>query len=106
MTICKFTFSVKDRRLRQRWTPLVNISLHALARHIERSRDRSPGTLVNDITLLADVPDDEERTATPHGFWLGGCVDALDGQDRVIKLSGHGSQADDRRLPDTHSPRR
>jgi hypothetical protein len=85
VTICKFTFSVKDGIFRQRWTPLVNVSLHALARRIERSRLRDHVAIFHDIALLASV-NAADRTPTRDGFWLSSLIDARDAQKRVMPI--------------------
>lgn len=85
VTICKFTFSVHDGRLRQRWSPMVNVSMHALARHEERRPQRSDAALWQDLVRLAGAGDEGERVETPHGFWLGGVIEAGDA-NRAIRM--------------------
>jgi hypothetical protein len=85
LSICRFTFSVHQGRLRQHWTPLANVSLHALARHEERRHDRSQAALRHDLALLADAGEDGEKVPTPGGFWLGSVITAGD-NGRMIKM--------------------
>ena len=85
LSLCYFVLSVHDSRLRQRWTPFVNVSLHALARRIERS-ERDPAAIWRDIALLADAGGEGERVNTGEGFWLGKVISVSDEPDRVIKL--------------------
>jgi hypothetical protein len=40
VSVCRFVFSMHDGSLRERWQPLVSISLHALARRIGRGAGR------------------------------------------------------------------
>jgi hypothetical protein len=86
VTICRVITSVKAGTLRERWTPYVTISLHALSRRIERGLDRSHDAVFRDIALLAAVEDEPSRVATPDGFWLGRHHDAFDEQLRVIRV--------------------
>jgi hypothetical protein len=77
LSICTFVLSVREGRLRVRWTPRANVSLHAMARHVERHEDRSQAILAHDLSLLADARDDgAERVDTRGGFWLGSVIDA------------------------------
>jgi hypothetical protein len=55
------------------------VSLHALARHFERTGNRDYAVLVADIAALADPDPDIEKGPTPSGlFWLG----------RVMQMTG------------------
>ena len=76
VSICKFTLSVHKGRLQRHWAPLCNVSLHALARRIERHQDRTSDALVRDITVLAAAGEDGDRVDSDRGFWLGGTIDA------------------------------
>ena len=42
VTLCRFQLALRDGRLREWWTPLAAISLHALARRYERGRCADP----------------------------------------------------------------
>ena len=84
LTICRFVLTMHKGRLRQRWVPLVAVSLHAMARRVERSVDRSHASLERDLTVLADAGEDGDRVNTPGGFWLGSVIDA--NGDGGIKL--------------------
>jgi hypothetical protein len=74
LSVCRFTLSLRDGRLCERWTPLAHISLHALARRYERGGADRAAILVD----LADltVPDDPSagQIATADGTWLGDSV--------------------------------
>jgi hypothetical protein len=87
LAVCKLTFRVQDGRLIRRWRPIANVSLHALARRIERGAGRDPVALFSDLATLAQGNDTGERIDTPGGFWLGGCIEALDdGAGKGCKL--------------------
>ena len=60
-----------------RWVPIACISLHALARRIERSSERNHTTLVRDLALLVETDTASERVNTPGGFWLGAVIEAM-----------------------------
>lgn len=87
VAVCRFSLSVVSGKLREDWQPGINISLHALARRIERGVDRSHAALVRDLSALAAAGDEDgERVDTPpDGFWLGGMINALDGK-RPVRL--------------------
>lgn len=85
MALCHYDMAVQDGKLREQWTPGANVSLHALARRIERGADRSHAALTRDIAVLVDAGVEGERVDTAAGFWLGGVIDAMDGY-RPIKL--------------------
>lgn len=76
ITLCKFTLAVHRGRLARHWAPLVNVSLHALGRRLERGHERSHEALTRDLVVLADAGDDGERVNTSDGFWLGSMVNA------------------------------
>ncbi len=86
VTVCKFTFSVHDGRLRQRWRPITNVSLHALARRVARGRDRSHDAMFRDIALLPAADADGERVDTIGGYWLGRTIDAMGEAGRVFTM--------------------
>ncbi len=66
-------------------TPLVVVSLHALARWFERTGQREHKLLVNDLTpLLAGR--DAERVVVRAGIWLGGLIVAYDKLHRPFRL--------------------
>jgi hypothetical protein len=70
------TYTVRLERgwLRVGWVPLAIISGHALARRLERGRDRARAALVADLALLADAGADGDRIAVGDGWWVGGSV--------------------------------
>lgn len=76
VTVCKFSLYVRRGVLRQYWTPLCNVSLHALGRRLERGHDRSHEALEADLAILADAGENGERVNTSHGFWLGAMTNA------------------------------
>ena len=87
LTLCTFTLSVHAGRLRRCWTPFVAVSLHALARRIERGRQRSHEALWRDIVALADTGEEGDRVDTTGGAWWGGPIDAGAGDEgRTIRL--------------------
>jgi hypothetical protein len=85
LSLCRFTVVVMDGKLHLRWLPLANISLHALARRIERGHEHDHATLVRGLAVLTDAGEEGERVNTPGGFWLGGTVDA-DGTGHAVRL--------------------
>ena len=87
VTICKFTLYVRGGKLRQYWTPLCNVSLHAIGRRLERGCDRSSEALTRDLARLAEAGDDGERVDTEGGFWLGSMTNASNsGTGNVIRI--------------------
>jgi hypothetical protein len=55
VTVARFSLSLHQGRLRERWTPVAIVSLHSLARRLERHHDRSHAALVADLALLLDA---------------------------------------------------
>jgi hypothetical protein len=65
-----------------RWVPIACISLHALARRIERGTERDHPALVRDLALLVESNPSDERVSTPGGFWRGSVIEALNDAER------------------------
>jgi hypothetical protein len=87
VTIVRFTFSVHDGLLRERWRPVANVSMHALGRRLERGQDRSHAALERDLAVLVDTSEvPGERIATPGGFWLGAMITAMGEEGRALPL--------------------
>jgi hypothetical protein len=81
VAIARFSLTLHLRRLNGRWTPSAVISLHALARAIERSGLRDHDLLTAELAVLASAPADGEEVATPSGgYWIGGRI-ATKGKD-------------------------
>jgi hypothetical protein len=76
--LCALTFAVRDGALMRLWKPLANISLHALARRIERGADAQRAALLRDLATLVVIDENTERVDTVDGFWLGTVIDVLD----------------------------
>ena len=86
VALCRFVLVVHDRRLREHWHPMAIVSLHALARRVERSSERDHDALLRDLSLLVDTGDVVgERIDTPNGFWLGRVTDARD-RSRTVRV--------------------
>jgi hypothetical protein len=64
------------------WMPVAIVSLHAIARRIERGADRSHGALLADLAVLIDGGGDGDHVATSGGFWRGE-VETMEGTDKV-----------------------
>jgi hypothetical protein len=64
------------------WMPRAIVSMHALARRIERGADRSHAALLADLAVLASSADDGDHVATSGGFWRGE-VEVMQGTDKV-----------------------
>jgi hypothetical protein len=86
LSLVQFALFVRGGKLQQRWTPLCNISLHALARRVERHHERSSEVLTRDLAVLAEAGDDGERVDTDGGFWLGAMVNANSDGGRRLKI--------------------
>jgi hypothetical protein len=69
VSLCTFTLSVRDGKLRQEWMPHASLSLHSLARWFERSRYASPEALLADIAVLIDADMSSGQIPTPDGMW-------------------------------------
>jgi hypothetical protein len=86
LSICTFVLSVHKGQLRQRWVPLVAVSLHALARRVERHRDRSHEALERDLAYLAGADEADERVDAEGGFWLGEVVAAKTDDGYALRI--------------------
>ena len=86
VTIARFVFYAFEGRLRQRGTPLCNVSLHALARFHERRPHPPQAALWGDLMQLADAGEEGDRVDTTAGFWLGRTIVAEGDGGRVIRL--------------------
>jgi hypothetical protein len=81
LSVCRFHFIVRNGKMTERWLPVANVSLHGLARRIERGRDRSPEAVLADIEVLATASGGEVETPRSEGCWLGEVVTArIDGR--------------------------
>jgi hypothetical protein len=82
LSVCELVFAVHKAKLIARWTPVACISLHALARRIERSAERDHAALTRDLALLVEAREAQvERVNTPGGFWLGAVIEAMHDQE-------------------------
>jgi hypothetical protein len=57
----------------QSWTPIANISLHALARRIERGAERDHAALVRDLSVLVQADEGSARVNTQRRLLAGQC---------------------------------
>ena len=65
-------------KLTETWQPLACVSLHALARRIERDDDRSHPALTAELARLLDGDGDASgQIACADGYWLGDLIDAM-----------------------------
>ena len=83
LSICRFVLGMTDGKLIWRWHPQTNVSLHALARRIERGHERDHAALLHDLAVLADAGEEGERVDTGEGFWFGSVIDADDQGHRI-----------------------
>jgi len=74
VAICRYVVRLGRGWLRVGWVPLAIISGHALARRLDRGRDRARAALVADLALLADAGANGDRIAVGDGWWVGGSV--------------------------------
>jgi hypothetical protein len=77
--------TMTDGKLLWRLHPQANVSLHALARRIERGHKRDHAALLRDLAVLADAGEEGERVDTGEGSWFGPVIDA-DDQGRRIRM--------------------
>lgn len=81
------TLAVHEGQMRQCWHPLAVVSLHALARRVERGDMRTLDALVGDLGALIDADGEVDRIATSDGFWFGGIIVAKDrGAGRTVRV--------------------
>jgi hypothetical protein len=83
VSICKFVLAMTNGTLLWRLHPQANVSLHALARRIERGHERDHAALLRDLAALADVGEEGERVDTSEGSWFGHVIDADDQGHRI-----------------------
>jgi hypothetical protein len=82
ISVCDLVLSVRRGKLCWEWKPRVCISLHALARRIERGAERDHAALVRDLAVLVESDAGSERVGTQGGFWLGAVIEAMNDQKR------------------------
>ena len=83
VSICKFVLAMTNGTLLWRLHPQANVSLHALARRIERGHERDHAALLRDLAALADAGEEGGRVATGEGFWCGHVIDVDDQGHRI-----------------------
>jgi hypothetical protein len=89
VAVARCSLALVSGRLAAHWTPYALVSLHALARRIERGADRSHAALVRDLAVLADAGDDGDRVPTPGGgWWRGSVVTVGSGNGVVVRPRG------------------
>jgi hypothetical protein len=54
LSVCELVFAVHKGKLVLRWIPIATVSLHALARRIERSAERDHAALTRDLAVLVE----------------------------------------------------
>jgi hypothetical protein len=75
VALASYVMQLADGTFSERWPVQAIVSLHALSRHFERTGNRDHGVLVDDIAVLADASEDQDKVPTPTGyFWLGGMM--------------------------------
>jgi hypothetical protein len=79
VSVCEVTFGVRKRKLIARWSPIANISLHALARWFQRSGLRDHAALIEALAVLVETDESSDRVPTSGGFWRGGVTEAIPG---------------------------
>jgi hypothetical protein len=84
VAVARFALAMRPGRgMVQAWIPRGIVSLHALARRLERGADRSHDALLADLAVLTAAGADDDRMATPSGgFWLGP-MEVMGGTDKV-----------------------
>jgi hypothetical protein len=83
VSVCRFILAMTDGKLLWRLHPQANVSLHALARRIERGHERDHAALLRDLAVLANAGEEGERVATGEGSWFGPVIDADDQGHRI-----------------------
>jgi hypothetical protein len=78
ISICKLYFGTKDGKVIHRVHPRVAVSLHAIARRVERGADRSHDALLADIAILVNADGEDVPTPASDGQWLGNSIIAQD----------------------------
>jgi hypothetical protein len=87
VSVCTFVFAVRKGKLTMRWTPVACVSLHALARRIERGTERDHAALTRDLSVLVETDEKAERVSTRDGYWQGGVGEAMNDHDgKGVKL--------------------
>jgi hypothetical protein len=71
VSIARVNFGVQKGNVVMQWTPQACVSLHALARRIERGSTRDHSALALDLAKLVQTDEKSERVDTIDGFWLG-----------------------------------
>jgi hypothetical protein len=83
LSVCRFVLAMTDGKLFWGWHPQANVSLHALARRIERGHEHDHAALLRDLAVLADASEEGERVDTGEGSWFGPVIDADDQGHRI-----------------------
>ncbi len=87
VSICRFTFSVHEGRLRRRWTPLTNVSLHVRWGDSTNATGGPPRRRCGPTSSCSPLP---TMRATGRrrrrGSWLGRTIDAEGEGGRVLRI--------------------
>jgi hypothetical protein len=86
LSVCELVLAAHKGKLVRRWVPLACVSLHALARRIERGRARDHAALTRDLAVLVDSDEGSEQVNTEGGYWLGAVIEAHDTEEKRVKL--------------------
>jgi hypothetical protein len=85
IAIARFALKLHTGRLIVTWEPVSIVSLHSLARRIERGADPSHGAIYADLATLADPDPEARRVAAGDGFWVG-AVGPMHGQGQTFEV--------------------
>jgi hypothetical protein len=79
VSVCRLVVAAHKGDLREDWRPVACVSLHALARRIERGSDRRHAALTSDLARLLTFEADQcGQVMCDDGYWLGDLVDLMD----------------------------
>jgi hypothetical protein len=85
VAVMRYRLALAGGKLKPHWQAIALVSLHALARRIERGEDRSHEALTADLALLLDADPEVGEVPASDGFWIG-TVRAMRGRDGKSRI--------------------
>jgi hypothetical protein len=85
IAVMRYRLALAKGKLRAHWQAVALVSLHAIARRIERGADRSHAALTADLARLLDADPCADMVAASDGFWVG-AVQEMEGREGVSRI--------------------
>jgi hypothetical protein len=85
VAVMNYRLRLEGGKLKTHWQAVALISLHALARRIERGEDRAHEAITADLSVLLDADPEVNEVPASDGYWIG-AVRKMRGKDGISRV--------------------